>query len=113
MKEAPTQPPAERKVSADKQAQANAMPLVSVVISCYNSAQYLAETLTSVAKQTYPRIEVIVVDDGSSDATAAIAQSFPVTYLHQANQGVSTARNTGILHCRGKYIQFLDHDDRL
>jgi glycosyltransferase involved in cell wall biosynthesis len=84
-----------------------------VVIACYNSAQYLAKTLTSVARQTYPRIEVIVVDDGSTDATATIAQSFPVTYVHQKNQGVSVARNAGIVHCSGEYIQFLDHDDLL
>jgi glycosyltransferase involved in cell wall biosynthesis len=107
------EPPAERKAGADKPAQANATALVSVVIPCYNSARYLAETLASVARQTYPSIEVIVVDDGSSDATATIAQSYPVIYVHQANQGVSVARNTGILHCRGEYIQFLDHDDRL
>jgi glycosyltransferase involved in cell wall biosynthesis len=88
-------------------------PLVSVVITCYNSARYLAEALTSALTQTYPRIEIIVVDDGSSDNTASIAQSYPVTYLHQQNRGVSAARNRGILHCRGKYIQFLDHDDRL
>ncbi len=88
-------------------------PLVSVVITCYNSARYLAETLASVVAQTHPRIEIIVVDDGSSDNTASIAQSYPVTYLHQQNQGVSAARNNGILHCRGEYVQFLDHDDRL
>jgi glycosyltransferase involved in cell wall biosynthesis len=113
IKEASTKPPAEQSAGAGKHAQADATPLVSVVIACYNAARYLAETLDSVASQTYPRIEVIVVDDGSSDATATVAQSFPVTYVHQENQGVSIARNTGILHCRGKYIQFLDHDDRL
>jgi glycosyltransferase involved in cell wall biosynthesis len=104
---------AEQEATAGKHPQAIAMPLVSVVIACYNSARYLAETLTSVMTQTYPRIEIIVVDDGSSDATASIAQSYPVTYLHQENQGVSVARNAGILHCQGKYVQFLDHDDRL
>jgi glycosyltransferase involved in cell wall biosynthesis len=113
MKDATPEPSAERKASADKCAQANDTPLVSVVIACYNSARYLAETLNSVAKQTHPRVEVIVVDDGSTDATAKIAHSYPVTYLHQENQGVSAARNTGLLHCRGEYIQFLDHDDRL
>jgi glycosyltransferase involved in cell wall biosynthesis len=110
---AATETPAEQKAPADPHAQANATPLVSVVVTCYNSARYLAETLSCVASQTYPSIEVIVVDDGSSDGTAAIAQAYPVTYLRQANQGVSVARNNGMRHCRGEYIQFLDHDDRL
>ena len=54
-----------------------------MIIPCYNSARYLAETIESVMAQTYPRIEVIVVDDGSSDATSEIAQSYPVQYVYQ------------------------------
>src|SRR5580658_5195808 len=88
-------------------------PLVSVVIPCYNSARYLGETIESVLAQTYARVEVIVVDDGSTDATPKIAQSYPVQYVYQANRGISAARNTGVIHSRGKYVQFLDHDDRL
>jgi glycosyltransferase involved in cell wall biosynthesis len=88
-------------------------PLVSVIIPCYNSARYLAETIASALGQTYPRIEVIVIDDGSTDDTPRIARSFPVTYLYQANCGVSAARNKGIFRSRGKYVLFLDHDDRL
>jgi hypothetical protein len=88
-------------------------PLVSVVIPCYNSARYLAETIESVLAQTYTRVEIIVVDDGSIDATPKIAQSFPVQYIYQTNGGISAARNTGVVHSRGKYVQFLDHDDRL
>jgi glycosyltransferase involved in cell wall biosynthesis len=88
-------------------------PLVSVVIPCYNSARYLAETIESVRLQTYPRIEIIVVDDGSTDETAKIARSRGVRYIHQTNRGISAARNTGILHSQGKYVLFLDHDDRL
>jgi glycosyltransferase involved in cell wall biosynthesis len=87
--------------------------LVSVVIPCYNSARYLGETIESVLAQTYARVEVIVVDDGSTDATPKIAQSYPVQYVYQANRGISAARNTGVVHSRGKYVQFLDHDDRL
>jgi glycosyltransferase involved in cell wall biosynthesis len=90
-----------------------ATPLVSVVIPCYNSARYLAETVESVVAQTYGRIEIIVVDDGSSDATSEIAQSYPVRYVYQTNRGISAARNTGIVHSQGKYVLFLDHDDRL
>ena len=88
-------------------------PLVSVVIPCYNSKRYLAETIESALLQTYSRIEIIVVDDGSTDETARIARSYPVHYIYQANRGISGARNTGILHCQGEYVLFLDHDDRL
>jgi hypothetical protein len=88
-------------------------PLVSVVIPCYNSARYLGETIESVLAQTYAPVEIIVVDDGSIDATAQIAQSYPIQYVYQTNGGISAARNTGVLHSRGKYVQFLDHDDRL
>jgi glycosyltransferase involved in cell wall biosynthesis len=84
-----------------------------VVIPCYNSARYLAETIESVQLQTYPRIEIIVVDDGSSDETAQIARSYSVHYIYQENRGISAARNTGIQHGHGKYVLFLDHDDRL
>jgi glycosyltransferase involved in cell wall biosynthesis len=88
-------------------------PLVSVIIPCYNSARYLAETIESVLAQTYPRVEVVLVDDGSTDATAQIAQDYPVNYVYQTNRGISAARNTGFLHSQGKYVLFLDHDDRL
>ncbi len=88
-------------------------PLVSVVIPTYNGTRYLAETLESALAQTYPRIEIIVIDDGSFDDTAKVAQSHPVTYIYQANRGISAARNAGIKHSQGEYILFLDHDDRL
>jgi glycosyltransferase involved in cell wall biosynthesis len=88
-------------------------PLVSVVIPCYNSARYLAETIESVLAQTHPRVEIILIDDGSTDATAKIAQGYPVNYIFQTNGGISAARNNGFLHSQGKYVLFLDHDDRL
>lgn len=88
-------------------------PLVSVVIPCYNAARYLAEAIESVLAQTYPQIEIIVIDDGSIDETASIARTYPVIYLYQVNSGISAARNAGIRQSRGKYVQFLDHDDRL
>jgi glycosyltransferase involved in cell wall biosynthesis len=88
-------------------------PLVSVVIPCYNSARYLRESIESALAQSYPRIEIIVVDDGSTDETTRIARSYGVRYIYQANRGISAARNTGILHSRGEYVLFLDHDDRL
>jgi glycosyltransferase involved in cell wall biosynthesis len=88
-------------------------PLVSVVIPCYNSARYLGETIESVLAQTYAQVEIIVVNDGSTDGTGEIAQSYPLQYVYQKNGGISAARNTGVLHSRGKYVLFLDHDDRL
>ena len=102
-----------QKTQNSQEAQAGLDPLVSVVIPCYNSARYLAETLDSVQAQTYSRVEIIIVDDGSTDETANIARSYPVTYLYQKNRGISAARNAGIVHSKGKYIQLLDHDDRL
>ena len=88
-------------------------PLVSVVIPCYNSARYLAQTIQSVLAQTYARVEIIVVDDGSTDETHKIAQSYQLQYVYQTNGGISAARNAGVVHSRGKYVLFLDHDDRL
>jgi hypothetical protein len=88
-------------------------PLVSVIIPCYNAARYLVDSIESALVQTHPRIEVIVVDDGSADETSTIARSYPVTYLYQENRGVSGARNKGILNSQGKYVLFLDADDRL
>lgn len=99
--------------SLTAQHQSDGRPLVSVIIPCYNSARYLAETIESVLAQTYPRVEIILIDDGSTDATAQIAQDYPVNYVYQANRGISAARNSGFLHSQGKYVLFLDHDDRL
>jgi hypothetical protein len=109
--------PHERRVSeqsaANGDAPDTATPLVSIVIPCYNSARYLAESLESAVAQSYPKIEIIVVDDGSSDATSSIAQSYPVKYIYQENSGISAARNAGTLRSKGKYLVFLDSDDRL
>ena len=87
-------------------------PLVSVIIPVYNGGRYLRAALESVFGQTYRPIEVIVVDDGSTDDSGAIAQSFSdVHYIHQANQGVAAARNIGIEAARGEFFAFLDQDD--
>ena len=86
--------------------------LVSIIIPIYNYGRFLAEAIDSVMAQTYRPIEVIVVDDGSTDNTANIATSYPdIQYIYQPNQGVSVARNTGISKARGKYLAFLDADD--
>ena len=89
-------------------------PLVSVLIPCYNQAHFLGEAIESVLAQTYPHLEIVVVDDGSPDNTAAVAARYPgVRYFRQANQGLSAARNTGLRHSIGERIVFLDADDRL
>jgi glycosyltransferase involved in cell wall biosynthesis len=89
-------------------------PRVSVVIPAYNQADYLAEAIASSLDQTYQDYEIIVVDDGSTDETPAVAQRFgsAVRYIRQENQGLAGARNTGIRHAVGEYIALLDSDDR-
>lgn len=87
---------------------------ISVVIPCYNHGAYLAEAIRSIQSQSYPDIEIIVVDDGSTDYTKEVAWRFEkVRYVHQSNQGLSAARNNGIKHCTGAYIIFSDADDWL
>ncbi len=89
---------------------------VSVVITTFNKAQYLEQAVTSVLYQTFPDIECIIVDDGSTDGTRAIAQELAdrhptVRYVYQNNSGVSSARNFGAQLARGEWMQFLDADD--
>lgn len=88
-------------------------PTVSVVVPCYNGSRYLRETLESALNQTRAPLEVIVVDDGSTDDSAAIAESFgpPVRLIRQQNRGESAARNTGLHASRGDFVTFLDADD--
>ena len=88
---------------------------VSIIVPCYNAAPFLSETLDSTVRQTRPPLEVIVVDDGSTDDSAAIAASYgpPVRVLRQPNQGESVARNLGLAVARGEYVVFLDADDVL
>ncbi len=91
----------------------NHFPLVSVIIPTYNNAQYVLSSIDSVLKQNYPNIEVIVVDDGSTDNTQNILFNFDerVKYIYQQNLGPAAARNKGILFAKGKYIAFNDADD--
>src|SRR2546427_10186945 len=95
-------------------------PLVSVVIIFWNAERFLQEAFASVFAQTYPTWELLLVDDGSSDESTAIAQRYvehhpgQVRYLEHpghANRGMSASRNVGIRHARGPYIAFLDADD--
>ncbi|XZE54247.1 glycosyltransferase family 2 protein [Planctomycetaceae bacterium SH139] len=86
---------------------------VSVVIPCYNASLFLRETISSVLSQTRAVKEVIVIDDGSTDDSAAIAENFgnPVRVIRQHNQGESVARNRGIDEAQGEWLAFLDADD--
>ena len=87
-------------------------PLVSVVIPVFNGEPYLAATIESVLAQTYHALEVIVVDDGSTDGSADIVKRYQeVRYFHQPNRGVAAARNVGISRVRGELIAPLDQDD--
>jgi glycosyltransferase involved in cell wall biosynthesis len=91
-------------------------PLVSILIPAYNAEPWIADTIKSAFDQTWPRKEIIVVDDGSSDQTLSIARQFAssnVCVVTQENQGASTARNKALELCQGDYIQWLDADDLL
>jgi glycosyltransferase involved in cell wall biosynthesis len=88
--------------------------LVSVVIPCYNQAHFLPDALQSVLAQSHSQVEVVVVDDGSDDNTAQVAARYPgVRCIRQPNQGLAAARNTGLRCSNGRYLVFLDADDRL
>jgi len=89
-------------------------PLVSVVIPAFNAVRFLTGSIPSVLAQTWTDFELIVVDDGSTDATAACVQAFDdprIRLVSQTNRGLAGARNGGIREARGTYIAFLDADD--
>ena len=86
-------------------------PLVSIIIPLFNGEKYIVETLKSALTQTYSDIEIIVVDDGSTDNGAEIVARYPVTLIKQDNKGISGARNTGIRASKGEFIALLDQDD--
>ena len=93
---------------------------VSVIIPCYGHAQYLPEAVASVAAQTYPNLDVVIVNDGSPDDTSVVARrlmaqyaDLPITLMEQANAGLAAARNAGIAASKGTYWLPLDADDRI
>jgi len=88
-------------------------PLVSIIIPVFNGERFLREAVESVLAQKYSPVEIIIVDDGSTDGTATVARSFPETvrYLHQTNHGPAAARNRGIEQAQGNLIAFADADD--
>jgi glycosyltransferase involved in cell wall biosynthesis len=89
-----------------------ARPLVSIVVPVFNGELFLRETLESVRRQTYRPIEIVVVDDGSTDGSAAIASLYPeIRWIWQPNSGVGAARNAGVGASEGAFVAFIDQDD--
>ncbi|MEA5619905.1 glycosyltransferase [Cronbergia sp. UHCC 0137] len=87
-------------------------PLVSAIIAVQNGEKYLAQAIDSIVSQTYPKVEILVIDDKSTDRTAAIAKGYPqVVYLRHTGRGLADAWNTGLNAAKGEIIAFLDHDD--
>ena len=91
-------------------------PKISVIVPVYNVEKYVARCLDSIVNQTFKDIEIICVDDGSEDGSVTIVKEYAsrddrIQIIHQENGGLSSARNTGMNHARGKYISFVDSDD--
>jgi len=88
-------------------------PLVSIVIPIYNGQDFLHDAISSALKQRYKNIEVIVINDGSTDSSEKMAKNFgdKILYFKKKNEGVATALNLGIKKAKGKYISWLSHDD--
>lgn len=91
-------------------------PLVTVVIPCYNAGRWILETLESVRNQTWKNIEIIIVNDGSTDNSVALIEAFELpslSLIHQENKGQTAALNAGLAAATGDYVQYLDADDLL
>lgn len=92
------------------------VPLVSIIVPVYNVERYIDKCINSILEQTYPHIELLLIDDGSPDKSGAICDRYAqkdnrVRVFHKQNAGVSAARNTGINHAKGEFITFVDSDD--
>lgn len=93
-------------------------PLISVIVPVFNSEQYLEDCITSVIRQSYKNLELLLIDDGSTDNSGEICDSFSskdsrIRVIHKKNGGVSSARNIGLDYAQGELISFLDSDDML
>ncbi len=93
-------------------------PSVSIIVPIYNTEKYLERCINSILDQSYKNIELILVDDGSSDSSLSMCESYAakddrVKVFHQSNAGVSVARNKGLQNATGKYVAFVDSDDEL
>lgn len=94
----------------------NSIPLVSIIVPLFNCEAHISETIENISNQTYSNIEIIIIDDGSTDNSLAIAKSYESKTLKvfsQKNKGASAARNFGLTKATGTYIQFMDADDLL
>ena len=92
--------------------------LVSVIVPVYNVSPYLREAIDSVINQTYKELEIIIVDDGSTDGSGAICEEYAssdsrIKLIHQSNRGLSGARNTGLECATGDFVAFVDSDDSI
>lgn len=90
--------------------------LLSIIVPAYNAEKYIQTTIDCLLHQTYPHLEIIIVDDGSTDGTADICDEYrtrisTVRVIHQKNSGTYAARNTGLKAANGNYIAFMDADD--
>lgn len=85
--------------------------LISVVIPAYNEAKYIGQCIENIIMQDYKLLEIIVIDDGSTDNTSEVVKQYPVDLHTQENQGLSAARNLGLSLAKGEYIHFMDADD--
>ena len=94
------------------------MPVISIIIPCHNVQKYLPRCIDSLLAQSFQDWEAVCVDDGSTDATAAILDAYAardgrLNVIHQPNAGVSAARNAALPHIEGEIVNFLDSDDKL
>ncbi|MDE6319310.1 MAG: glycosyltransferase [Lachnospiraceae bacterium] len=92
------------------------MPLISIIVPVYQVKEYIEECVESLLAQTYTNLEILLVDDGSTDGSGAMCDEYAVKdsrvrVIHQENQGPSVARNQGLDHARGEYVAFVDSDD--
>ncbi|PWS33283.1 glycosyltransferase family 2 protein [Pedobacter paludis] len=87
--------------------------LVSIIIPCYNHSKYLTKAINSVLNQSYKNVEIVVVDDGSTDNTVEVCKAYNVKYIRTNRVGLSAARNTGFCYSTGQFLVFLDADDYL
>ena len=91
-------------------------PLISVIVPVYNVEKYLKKCVNSITSQTYENLEILLVDDGSTDLSGQICNEFEkndarIKVIHKKNGGLSNARNVGIEKAQGKYLMFVDSDD--